>query len=214
MSDVQDPTTSAPPAANSDGDQMPASPLAPPPAVSPPVPPSPPAGKKELEPVKASLPLGEEPAISDETKFAEEEGDKFWLEYAAEIKEEERVKELGGMEKIQAGEVPVPEDLAREMGIGPKLSPPPPPLRPVEFSVRGVTLSDDQLTEGEKKPLDNAYRWLVTWFIYQLQKAHYHIKVIKGKITREPPGQHTHPGPGPKLRFHWTSFLPLGKPHQ
>lgn len=114
-----------------------------------------------------------------------EEKDEYWEKYAAEIKLEKEIEEMGGVEKIADGEVKIPEDVAKEMGIQPTVNIQTPMSNVTNFSIRGVSLSDDQLTAGLTKPTSSGLRWLVEWFIYQLLKAHFHLKKIKGRIFRE-----------------------------
>ena len=92
-----------------------------------------------------------------------------------EIEAEKRALEIGGIEKIENGEVPVPPDLAKEMGVRPGPDIPAASLSG-NFTVQGITYTDDQLVTGIKKPVSNGTRWLVEWLIYQLLKMHYHIK--------------------------------------
>jgi hypothetical protein len=99
---------------------------------------------------------------------------------------EKEVAEMGGVEKIESGEVKVPQDLAQEMGIKPTVTADTPIAQVVPgFTIRGVALSDDQLGVGLTKPTSSGFRWLVEWFIYQLLKAHYFVKKIKGKVLRQ-----------------------------
>lgn len=118
-------------------------------------------------------------------RVAKEEGDEYWENYAREIELEKEVEEMGGVEKIESGEVKVPEKIAKEMGIKASVNIQTPMANVTNFSVRGVALSDDQINLGLKKPTSSGIRWLVEWFIYQLLKAHFHIKRIKGKIFRK-----------------------------
>ena len=122
-------------------------------------------------------------AASD--KVAKDEGDQYWENYAREIELEKEIEEMGGVEKIESGEVKVPADLAKEMGIKASVNIQSPISNVTGFSIRGVSLSDDQLTLNSKKPTSSGIRWLVEWFIYQLLRAHYHVKRIKGHIFRE-----------------------------
>lgn len=123
--------------------------------------------------------------VAEADKVAKEEGDEYWENYAREIELEKEILELGGVEKVESGEVKVPEDLAKEMGIKPTVNIQTPIANVTNFSIKGVSLSDDQLSMGLTKPTSSGLRWLVEWFIYQLLKAHYHLRRIKGKIFRE-----------------------------
>lgn len=118
-------------------------------------------------------------------KIAKEEGDEYWENYAREIELEKEIEELGGIQKVESGEVVVPEEVAKEMGVKPAVTVQTPMEKVTGFSVRGVSLSDDQLTAGLAKPTSSGLRWLVEWFIYQLLKARFLIKRIGGKITRQ-----------------------------
>lgn len=122
-------------------------------------------------------------AASD--KVAREEGDEYWENYAREIELEKEILELGGVEKVESGEVKIPEQIASEMGVKPTVGIQTPMAAVTGFSIRGISLSDDQLSVGLAKPTSSGLRWLVEWFIYQLMKAHFHIKRIRGKIFRE-----------------------------
>lgn len=156
----------------------------------PPVPPPPPvpAAPKLKEQAPVGGQAGEKIGgidVAQADKVAKEEGDEYWENYAREIELEKEILELGGVEKVASGEVKVPEQLAREMGVKPTVNIQTPLAQATGFSIRGVSLSDDQLSAGLIKPTSSGLRWLVEWFIYQLLKAHYHIKRIKGKIFRE-----------------------------
>lgn len=118
-------------------------------------------------------------------KIAKEEGDEYWESYAREIEIEKEIAELGGVEKIASGEVKIPEDVAKEMGIKPTVGIQTPIATVTDFSVGKTSLSDDQLTAGLTKPTSSGFRWLVEWFIYQLLKAHFFVKRVKGKIIRQ-----------------------------
>lgn len=118
-------------------------------------------------------------------KVAKEEGDEYWENYAREIELEKEIMELGGIEKVETGEVKLPEDVAAEMGIKPTVNVQSPIANVTNFSIRGVALSDDQITIGLTKPMSSGLRWLVEWFIYQLLKAHFLIKKVHGKIFRQ-----------------------------
>lgn len=121
-------------------------------------------------------------------RIAKEEGDEYWENYAREIELEKEIEELGGVEKVESGEVKVPEDVAKEMGIKPTVGPQTPMAAATGFSIRGVALSDDQITAGLTKPTSTGLRWLVEWFIYQLLRAHFVVKKIHGKIFRQKNG--------------------------
>lgn len=121
-------------------------------------------------------------------KIAKEEGDEYWENYAREIELEKEIMELGGIEKVETGEVKVPENIAQEMGIKSTVNIQTPIASATNFSIRGVALSDDQITTGLTKPMSSGLRWLVEWFIYQLLKAHFLIKKVHGKIFRQKEG--------------------------
>lgn len=121
---------------------------------------------------------------AESDKVAKEEGDEYWENYAREIELEKEIEELGGVEKVENGEVKVPENLAQEMGIKPIVNIQTPMTNVTGFSIGGVSLTDDQLTLNLKKPTSTGIRWLAEWFIYQLLKAHYLIKKVHGKIFR------------------------------
>lgn len=120
-------------------------------------------------------------------KVAKKEGDEYWESYAREIELEKQILEMGGVEKVESGEVKVPADVAKEMGIAPVVEVHTPMAQATGFSVGGTSLDDNQLSAGVAKPASSGLKWLVEWFIYQLLKAHYHVKRIKGKIVREAP---------------------------
>ncbi len=142
----------------------------------PSLPPPPPSLTKESEPISAD-------------KIAKAEGDEYWESYAREIELEKEIAEIGGVEKVESGEVKVPQNLAKEMGIKPSVTIDTPIAKVVpDFTIRGVALTDDQLGNGLAKPTSSGFRWLVEWFIYQLLKAHFLVKKIKGKVLRSAPG--------------------------
>lgn len=150
------------------------------PPLPPPPPPLPPKAK-EIEPAPAVT-------LENPDQVAKAEGDEYWESYAREIELEKEIAEMGGVEKIETGEVKVPEKVAAEMGIKPTVTAETPIAKVVsDFTIRGVTLTDDQLGNGLTKPTSSGFRWLVEWFIYQLLKAHFLVKRIKGKVLRSAP---------------------------
>lgn len=94
----------------------------------------------------------------------------YWEHYAREIELEKEIAELGGMEKVESGEVKIPEDVAKQMGISPTVTIDTPIAQATSPTFRGVSLTDDQLKLGLSKPVSSGFRWLVEWFIYQLLK--------------------------------------------
>lgn len=108
-------------------------------------------------------------------------GDEYWEHYAREIELEKEITELGGMEKVESGEVKVPEDIAKEMGISPTVTIDTPIAQATNLTFRGVSLTDDQLKSGLSKPISSGLRWLVEWFIYQL------LKVLGAKPSPQTP---------------------------
>lgn len=159
-----------------------------PPPPQPVVPPAPISVPKEMATTTLSP---QELKIHDTTegdKVAKSEGDVYWENYAKEIEIEKEIAELGGVEKVESGEVKLPEAIAKEMGIQPTVTIETPIKKTLDdFTVRGVTLSDDQLNAGMKKPTTSAFRWLVEWFVAQLKKAHYVVKSVGGKMKRQAP---------------------------
>ncbi len=159
-----------------DSQQSPVPPLTgpqPTPVISPTPPPVPVGGKKEAD------------IWAQSNQVAKEEGDEYWESYAREIELEKEIEEMGGIEKVEAGEVKIPAEVAKEMGVTPVVGPQTPMAVATGFSVRGVSLTDDQLTTGRSSPTSTGIRWLVEWFIFQLLRAHFFVKKIKGKIVRE-----------------------------
>lgn len=149
------------------------------PQAQPVVPPAPATPKlKEQGPSFAKAPAGEADRI------AKEEGDEYWENYSREIELEKEILEMGGVEKIESGEVAVPKDLAKEMGIKPAVTEQTAVSSQTGFSIGGVAYDDNQLSAGLTKPTSSGLRWVVEWFIYQLLKAHFHIKRVKNKIIR------------------------------
>lgn len=153
-------------------------------------PPSPipaPPPKKEMAPPMPTVAVPEvkAPLKEDADKVAAEEGDEYWQLYAKEIEMEKEIAEIGGMEKIESGEVPIPEAIAKEMGVKPAITIETPIAVAKDFNIASVTLTDEQLSTGIKKPTSSGFRWLAEWFIYQLKKAHYLVKSVRGKILRE-----------------------------
>ncbi len=159
------------------------------PTVAPPVDPQQPQVAPAAPRLKEQAPVGGEKIagidVAESDRVAKEEGDEYWENYAREIELEKEILEMGGVEKIESGEVKVPEKVAREMGVKSITNIQTPIGSVTDFSIHGVSLSDDQLSAGIVKPTSSGLRWLVEWFIYQLLKAHFHIKRIKGKIFRE-----------------------------
>lgn len=116
------------------------------------------------------VPLTAPPAVPAAKESEPNYQDAYWEHYAREIELEKEVAELGGMEKIENGEVKVPEDVAKQMGISPTVTIDTPIAQATDLTVRGVSLTDDQLKLGLSKPVSSGLRWLVEWFIYQLLK--------------------------------------------
>ncbi len=58
-----------------------------------------------------------------------------------------------------------------------------PVVSPSETSVK-LPISDQQVLAGQKAPITDALRWLATWCVKQLKKAHLTVKVIKGRVVR------------------------------
>jgi len=110
-----------------------------------------------------------EPGYQEADKVAKEENDEYWETYAREIELEKQIAEMGGVEKVESGEVKIPQDIASQMGIQPTVTIDTPIAQVTDFSIRGVALSDDQLGIGLTKPTSSGFRWLVEWFIYQLK---------------------------------------------
>lgn len=151
-----------------------------PPVIPPPLPTGGKPGKKESE-TQGSGPT----SYAEADKIAKAEGDDYWENYAREIEIEKEIAELGGVEKVESGEVKVPEDVAKEMGIKPTVTVETPIEKATGFSIGGVSLDDSKLAMGIAKPTSSGFRWLVEWFIYQLLKAHFFVKKVKGKIIRQ-----------------------------
>lgn len=158
------------------------------PPVAPNIPPSPPPKLKESEPVS-----------QEADRIAKGEGDEYWENYAREIELEKEIAEIGGIEKVESGEVKVSPEIAEKMGIKPTVTAQTPIKNVIpDFSVRGVALSDGQLGAGLTKPTSSGFRWLVEWFIYQLLKAHYFVKRVGGKIFRSKPSPSPQPSGSPR----------------
>jgi hypothetical protein len=117
-------------------------------------------------------------------QVAKNEGDEYWESYAREIELEKAIAEIGGVQKVENGEVALPKEVAKEMGISPTINIQTPMTNVTGFSVSGTTLSDDQLAAGLSKPTSTGFRWLAEWFVYQLLKAHFHLKKVGGRILR------------------------------
>lgn len=148
---------------------LPSAPVSPPPPI--------PLTKKEGEPQAMQI-------AKEEGSPRGEAGDDYWENYAREIEIEKEIAEMGGVEKVASGEVKIPEDVAKEMGVRPTVEIQTPIAKISDFSIGGTSLSDDQLSSGLTKPTSSGLRWLVEWFIYQLLKAHYFVKKVKGKVIR------------------------------
>lgn len=103
--------------------------------------------------------------------------------YRDEIKLEKEIADLG-MTKVEDGEVPIPEDLRREMGLPKTVTAESEFHRATDFQIAGMSLTDDQLSAGKKQPVHKSFRWLIEWFIYELLKARFIVIFIKGKIKR------------------------------
>jgi hypothetical protein len=185
----------------------PAAPVTPPgpmasPAISTPVVPAPPANPSpilppEPQPVSPKYKEGVNPGplpapVAAETPAAPlepkpEENDQYWENYAREIELEKEIAEMQGVEKVASGEVKLSEE-AKAAGAKPTITVETPIAAVVDFKVRGVSLSDDQLATGLVQPPSSSFRWLVEWFICQLLKAHFLIKRVRGHIFREKKG--------------------------
>ncbi len=131
--------------------------------------------------IKSMEPVGQ-PNWQNANEVASAEGDDYWKEFAKEIIAEKEAIDIGGMEKIEKGEAVISPELAREMGVKP-VAVPEPVTDKSDFSVRGVSFSDDQISSGMKQPTGRGIRWLVEWFVLQLQRAHFHIKRSWGGVV-------------------------------
>jgi len=185
---MDDPVVPTPPASSVRPGQVDSPPVVP--ASSVPVAPVVAPKAKEQEAMPAGVPMGVSEKVggidvAESDKVAKEEGDEYWENYAREIEIEKEIMEMGGVEKIESGEVKVPEKLAKEMGVKPSVNIQTPISSVTDFSIKGLSLSDDQLSAGLVKPTSTGLRWLVEWFIYQLMKAHYHVQRIKGRVFRK-----------------------------
>ena len=87
--------------------------------------------------------------------------------------------EKAGVEKVRHEEVVVPPDL-KKLGVTTGATPAP------SATVPQVTLpiSDQNVVAGLHAQLISSLRWLATWCIRKLKKAHVVLKVIHGKIIR------------------------------
>jgi len=47
-----------------------------------------------------------------------------------------------------------------------------------------MPLSDQQISDGLKQPMNSSMRWLAQILLYILQQAHYTIKVVHGNVKR------------------------------
>ncbi|MEK7127334.1 MAG: hypothetical protein AAB838_01245 [Patescibacteria group bacterium] len=110
--------------------------------------------------------------------------EKYWKEYGKELEVENEIKELG-IEEVENGEVNIPEDLAKQMGLEKAVTAESEFHRATDFQIAGISLTDDQLSAGKKQPVTRSLRWLVEWFIYELLKARFIVTFIKGRIKRE-----------------------------
>ncbi len=141
------------------------------------------AGQLQKEQVGQSV--GEMGDLKVADEIAKREGDEYWLSYGHELETEKEMEELG-IDRVESGEVRVPQDLAREMGIKPQAVAETPIHHAIpEFAVRGKVLTDDQLAEGKKAPVSKSFRWLAEWFIYELLKAGYLVKFFRGSVVRD-----------------------------
>lgn len=122
--------------------------------------------------------------MEEADRVAKSEKDDYWENYSREIELEKEVLEMGGVEKVATGEVPIPEQVAKEMGVKASVGAGTQVSQAGDFKVSGVSLDDTQLSLGVSKPISSGFRWLVEWFIYQLLKAHFHIKKTGGKVVR------------------------------
>lgn len=163
---------------------------APPPTIpSPPVlPPEPqpvsPKYKEGVAPEPSPVPAVAEAPMAVSVEVKPEENDQYWENYAREIELEKEIAEMQGVEKIASGEVKLPQE-AKAAGAKPTVTMETPIAEVVDFKVRGVSLSDDQLATGLTQPPSSGFRWLVEWFICQLLKAHFIIKKVRKKIFRK-----------------------------
>lgn len=109
--------------------------------------------------------------------------EKYWKKFGPELEIENEIKELG-IEKVESGEVEVPEDLAKEMGLERPVTEDTPFEKATGFKVAGISLTDDQITSGKKRPVSKSFRWLIEWFVMELLKAKFIVRWIKGKFSR------------------------------
>lgn len=143
-----------------------------------------PSGSREKETLTANR-NAETVDLKVADKIAREEKDEYWETFGHEIELEKEIAELG-VEKVENGAVKLPEDVAEEMGIAPTVTIETPIHEAVPgFSARGVVLTDETLSFGKAQPTTKSFRWLTEWFIYELLKGGFIVKLIKGKIQRE-----------------------------
>ena len=61
------------------------------------------------------------------------------------------------------------------------------PAQPLPTTVTiQLPLSDEQIETGLHAKLTSSIRWLAEWCIFRLKKLHIHLKVIAGRIVRQP----------------------------
>ncbi|MDO8515059.1 MAG: hypothetical protein Q7S14_01040 [bacterium] len=103
--------------------------------------------------------------------------------YKDEIKLEKEIEDLG-IEKVESGEISVPDDLAKQMGLESVVTAESEFHRATDFKIAGISLTDDQLSAGKKQSISKSLRWLVEWFIYELLKARFIVQWVKGRAKR------------------------------
>jgi|SRR3989344_807139 len=109
--------------------------------------------------------------------------EKYWEKYGDEIEVEREVEDLG-IVKVENGEVEIPDDLAREMGLEKPVTEETSFEKVTGLKIAGISLTDDQISAGKKKPVSKSFRWLIEWFIMELLKAKFIVRWVKGKFSR------------------------------
>lgn len=114
-----------------------------------------------------SLPDKEsEPALSEKIEIKET------VEY--EIKDEE----VKPFVNVRHETIKLPPDL-KKLGFQPVSS-----SKSSSYKNVKLPISDDKIIIGLKAPVTSSLRWLATFAVYLLSKAHLGLKIIKGKVVR------------------------------
>ncbi|NTU73283.1 hypothetical protein HGB07_03885 [Candidatus Roizmanbacteria bacterium] len=106
-----------------------------------------------------------EPLSLDEVKEVEE------------IKEQDVVSDESSYIEVKRNDIEVDDEL-QQHGVQPTST------DPQEIDPTASLLADEKIVKGLHAPISSSLRWLATLALYLLQRSHYTLKVVRGKVMR------------------------------